>query len=739
MGIFFGQSFCWEGGVWHGYPVCALTALLTDVSPFLSALRCLFLVSRHYGVTVTPEQLLGAKDEDIVGSVLRLMEESGLKGALLTNRKWKDLAGLGTAYPVMAEKKSGHWILVTQVSLNADGVGQATVLDPQTEQSGALVLTRKQFEADWSGSLLLCKREFESSATPQPFGLRWFMPEIFNQKKLLRNVAIAALLSSVISMAMPLFFNIMIDKVLPHQSHQTLYTLTFILVVVMTFEGLFSYVRQYLMLVATNKIDARLISRSFHHLLHLPMPFFENSTTGVLIRHMQQTEVIRNFLTGTMFHTLLDVATLPILLVVLTMYSGFLTMVVLMFTVAIAAVIGIMLPTFRKHLENLYNAEGNRQADLVETIHGMRAVKSMALEPLRKASWDRKVAISIFRRAKVGGIGIKASVLTTAFQTGMMVSIISLGIMEVFDGNLTLGSLVAFNMLSGRVSGPLVQIVGLINEYQQTALAVRMLGTVMNFPPERDPSQRGIRSTITGQIEFSNISFRYDKSVTPALKRVNFKVEEGQMIGVVGRSGSGKTTVTRLIQGIHTAQEGLIHLNGNDIRHFDLAHLRRSIGVVLQDNILFRGTIRENIAAGKPEASLIEVIEAARLAGADEFIDRLPHSYETYVEESASNFSGGQRQRLAIARALILQPRLLIFDEATSALDPESEGIIRKSLSKISQGRTMILVSHRLSSLVSADAIMVLEQGEVVDFAPHEVLLERCDIYRHLWDQQTQF
>jgi subfamily B ATP-binding cassette protein HlyB/CyaB len=260
----------------------------------------------------------------------------------------------------------------------------------------------------------------------------------------------------------------------------------------------------------------------------------------------------------------------------------------------------------------------------------------------------------------------------------------------------------------------------------------------MDHPPERDPNQRGIRPLITGHMEFDQVTFRYGTSAMPALNRVSFTVEEGQVIGVVGRSGSGKTTATRLIQGIHSAQEGLIRLNGTDIRHIDLPHLRRSIGVVLQDNILFRGTIRDNIAAGKPDASLEEVMEAARLAGAEEFIDRLPMSYETFVEESASNFSGGQRQRLAIARALMLRPRLLLLDEATSALDPESEAIVQQNLEEIARGRTMIIVSHRLSSLVKADAIMVMDKGQVVAFAPHAELVKSCEIYKHLWDQQTR-
>jgi ATP-binding cassette subfamily B protein len=428
-----------------------------------------------------------------------------------------------------------------------------------------------------------------------------------------------------------------------------------------------------------------------------------------------------------------------VLLVCLLLYSGVLTGVVLVFSLVIAAVIGVMIPIMRKQLEKLYEAEGDRQGDLVETIHGMRAVKSLALEPLRQESWDRKVANSIRRRASVGHFGIIGNIAVTTLSSLLTFSLLGVGVVQVFSGNLTLGGLIAFNMLSGRVTGPLLQIVSLINEYQQVALSVKMLGTIMDHPLERDPNQRGIRPPITGELEFQNVSFRYDGSVSPALSGVSFKVEEGQMIGVVGRSGSGKTTLTRLIQGLHAPQEGLIQLNGTDIRHMDLAHLRRNIGVVLQDSILFRGTIRDNIAAANPEASLEEVMEVARLAGADEFIARLPRSYETRVEESATNFSGGQRQRIAIARALLLRPRLLLFDEATSALDPESEAIIQQNLEEIAQGRTMIIVSHRLSSLANSDAILVLDKGRVMDFAPHAVLLERCEIYRHLWDQQTRF
>jgi ATP-binding cassette subfamily B protein len=396
-----------------------------------------------------------------------------------------------------------------------------------------------------------------------------------------------------------------------------------------------------------------------------------------------------------------------------------------------------MLPLFRLNLEQLYMAEGARQGHLVETIHGVRTVKSLAVESARLDEWNGKVAQGVRRRNAVGRVSALASVVTQSLDKLMQITILGLGAVDVFNNVLTVGALVAFNMVAGRVTGPLVQIVGLITEYQETALAVRMLGGVMEHPSERSLDQTGLRPTITGQLEFANVTFRYPNAAATALRNVSFQIREGQVIGVVGRSGSGKTTITRLIQGIQAAQEGEIKLNGTDIRHIDLEHLRRSIGVVLQENFLFRGTLRSNIAAARPESGLEDIVEVARLAGADEFISRLPLSYDTFVEENGANFSGGQRQRIAIARALLTQPKLFIFDEATSALDPESEAVIQAHWNEIASGRTLIIVSHRLTSLAHADAILVLEQGGAVDFAPHRVLLERCEIYNRLWGQQT--
>ncbi|NKC29750.1 peptidase domain-containing ABC transporter [Falsiroseomonas selenitidurans] len=708
------------------------------LAPELTALRGVFLLAMHHGLQLAPDELPQPGQPDMVAEVLRALRAAGLKAQALRRGGWARAAGLGTAYPALAQRLDGSWVILVHTLDGADGAPLAAVLDPAAEQDGIQLLPQAEFLAAWNGTLVLARRVHALADEAQPFGLRWFLPEIIRHRACFAGVAVAALVGNLIGFAIPLLFQVLIDKVIAHQAWQTLTVVVAGFVLLTGFDAVFAYVRQRLMLLASNKIDARLGSRTFAHLLALPLAFFEGHAAGVLVRHMQQTEKLRHFLTGRLFQTLLDAMLLPLLLLFLVLYSGALTAVVLGFSLAIALVIGVMVPTFRARLNRLYATEGARQAHLVETLHNMRAVKSLVLEPVRQAAWDQRLAAAVRQHEAVGRIGALGSAATGALEKLMQIAVLALGATLVFDGALSMGALVAFTMLSGRVTGPLVQIVALINEYQEAALSVRMLGTVMNATPEARGGMRQARPPITGRLVFEQVRFAYPGAAMPALDGVSFQVAAGQVVGVVGRSGSGKTTITRLVQAIQAPQSGLIQLDGVDLRHIDLDHLRRSIGVVLQDNLLFRGSIRDNIAAARPDAPMEEVIEAARLAGAAEFIDRLPHSYATIVEEGASNFSGGQRQRIAIARALLTRPRLLIFDEATSALDPDSEAIIQRNLAEIAQGRTMLIVSHRLSSLVQADAILVLEQGRLLDCAPHAVLLERCAVYRHLWQQQTQ-
>ena len=715
----------------------SLTKEHAPSAPPMTALRAMFLVALHHGVTLSPEMLPHLSDTDFAPPLVATLKDAGFQARLITRAGWKDAARLGTAYPALAEMKDGRWAILVHVIPGQTGP-QAAVLEPAQESDGIRLIPRAEFEARWSGRLILVRKPGQQTATHQPFGLRWFLPAVLDQGGLLAGVAIAAVVANLISFSLPMLFQVMIDKVIAHQAWNTLAAVVAIFVVLVAFDATFSYVRQRLMLIAGGKIDARIGARSFAHLLSLPLSVFETTASGVLTRHMQQTEKIRQFLTGRLFQTLLDAAFLPLLITLLVLLSAQLTLVVLGFAVTIALCFSAFLPVMRRRLNTLYTAEAERQAHLVETLHNMRAVKALVLEPSRRKLWEDSLALSVRRQWDVGSVGALASAATGLLERLMQVAVIGYGAVLVMEGAISTGTLVAFLMLAGRVTGPMVQIVGLIGEWQEAALSIRMLQTVMDHRPERSPEARPTRPAILGGLQFDQVSFTYPGTATPALDRVDLTIAPGQVIGIVGRSGSGKTTLTRLIQGIEVPQAGLIQIDRIDIRQIDLDHLRRNLGVVLQENLLFRGTIRDNIAAATPHASLEDVLSAARLAGAEEFIRRLPRSFDTLIEEGGANLSGGQRQRIAIARALMTSPRILVFDEATSALDPESEALVNRNLSAIAKGRTVIVVSHRLSSLVRADAIVVLEQGRVLDMAPHAVLLGRCESYRSLWQQQTE-
>jgi ATP-binding cassette, subfamily B, bacterial HlyB/CyaB len=706
-----------------------------------TCLRCLVSVARHHGIELSVERLrhtYAIADVPIPHALLlRMAKEAGLR-ARFARLTWDMLARLGQAYPALARLANGNWVVVAAAGKNAAGEEAVEVFDPLAERPDPLVVAKADFCANWGGEVVVAKRSRALPDTPRPFGFRWFVPELLRQRRLFGEVAIAALMLYALGLVVPIFFQLVIDKVLVHESFTTLYVLTIGVTTALVFDAAFTFLRRFLLLFATNKVDIRVATRTFAHLLGLPISFFERISAGVLVKHMQQASRVREFLTGRLFLTVLDAISLFVFLPVLFFYSAKLTFLVLGFAAAIAVVIALLVGPFRRRLYALYQAEALRQGLLVETVHGMRTVKSLAIEPLQKRVWDDRSAQSVAMRFRVEKISATAQSVTGFTEKLMSVAIIGFGALDVFNGAMTVGALVAFNMLAGRVSGPLVQIVTMVHEYQEVALAVQMLGEVMNQKPERDNARPGLRPELTGQIEFENVTFRYGAEGAPALDDVSFVIPAGSMFGIVGRSGSGKTTLTRLIQGLYPIQQGLLRIDGFDARELDLVHLRAGIGVVLQDNFLFRGTVRDNIACVTPDATFEQVTQAARMAGADEFIERLPRGYDTILEENAENLSGGQKQRLAVARALITDPRILILDEATSALDPESEMIIRQNLRRIASGRTVIIVSHRLSMLADAEAILVLDRGRVADLGRHDQLLAQCATYRQLWNQQTR-
>ena len=468
-----------------------------------TALDCLSKIATHHGVDLPVERLLHgyALDGTPVSAnlLLRMAKDAGLRAQSI-RIDWSALFRLGEAYPALVPLTNGNWILVLAAGHGSDGVESVKVFDPLAErQDEALIVDRDLFCARWNGEAILIKREQASSDGQRVFGLRWFVPELLRQRRLFADVAIAAILLYALGLALPIFFQLVIDKVLVHESFTTLYVLAAGAIAALTFDAIFNFLRRYLLLYATNKVDIRVATKTFGHLLGLPVTFFEHISAGVLVKHMQQAARIREFLTGRLFLTMLDLLSLFVFVPVLALYSMKLTCVVLAFTVASGLVVASLMGPFRRRLYELYQAEGARQALLVETVHGMRTVKSLAMEPRQGRVWDDRCAQSVSMRFGVEKISAGAQAITGFLEKMMTLGIISLGALDVFSGTMTIGALVAFNMLAGRVSGPLVQLVTMVHEYQEVALSVKMLGEVMNQKPERDGNREGLMPEFAGK------------------------------------------------------------------------------------------------------------------------------------------------------------------------------------------------------------------------------------------------
>jgi len=711
---------------------------MTDRFPH-TTIQCIAALAQHHRLAINPERLiedyaLGA-EEPGAATVLRISAEIGMK-AKADKFTWETLQAQGGVFPLIARMSDGNCVIVMAASTK-DG-GQVAVLNPLADNATeVLIIDREKFCNQWKGEVFLMKRIHALAEENQPFGFRWFIPEILKQKSAFRDLAITAFAMHFLGLASPMFFQLVIDKVLVHQSQSTLWVLGVGVIAALVFESIFASLRSIVTLSASNKIDMSLTRRTFGHLLSLPIDYFEMTTAGIVTRNIQQVEKIRAFLTGRVFSSAIDATSLFIFMPILFMYSVKLALVVLVFTVLIAGIIMALVPVYKRRLKDLNVAEGARQSMMIETIHGMRTVKALAIEPVQRRLWDQRSANSINMHFRVGKLAIAANAVTDFLGKLLPVVIITMGAQEVFDQNLSVGALIGFQMISGRVSGPLMAIVGLVNDYQDTAMAVDMLGDIMNRPSEGRASAGGLRPVLAGEISFDEVTFRYPGSSAAALDRASLTIPAGAVVGIVGRSGSGKTTLTKIIQGLYSVQEGVVRFDRTDAREIELAHLRRQIGVVLQENFMFRGSVRDNIAAGKQDASFEEIVAAAEASGAAEFIEKMPQGYNTMLEEGATNLSGGQKQRLSIARTLITKPRILVLDEAASALDPESEAIFIRNLSKIAVGRTVVMISHRLSTLVNAHAILVMQQGKLVDSGKHSELLTRCETYQQLWNQQT--
>ncbi len=704
-----------------------------------TALFCLVNLARHHHMSLDVGRLMHryaiGETEPGLPLLLEIAIDCNFK-CRHTVLSWQKLQHMGNAYPFIGIDRNHKYVIFCGIRQN-EGVPELVVSDPGSGNGQVFqFLSQAEYEERFSGEVVLVKKVFTLGGEHPKFGLLWFLPEFIRLSEVFRHLIVTVVMITLIALIMPIFFQVVVDRVLVNKAYQTLNVLGIGMVIAVLFNAGLEFLRNYYLLFATNRIDMATASKTFRHLMRLPVGFFERNPSGMLVKHMQQTEKIRGFLSGNLFFTFLDVLSLVIFLPFLLFYSVELTLVVIGFSAMMALVIAVLIKPFQSRLNELYRAEGKRQSMLVESIHGIRTVKTLALEPLQTKHWNDTSAYAIQSYFKVGKISMSAKSISQILEMLMTVTVIWLGTMLVLHNALSVGSLIAFQMLSMRVSGPLVRMVGLVHEYQQIAVSVNMLGHVMNTPAEEDKG--GVTNPLRGAVSFENVTFQYTLDTPQVIRNFSLDIPVGSMIGIVGRSGSGKTTLTKLLQNLYPLNSGLIKIDGIDLREINKAHLRSSIGVVLQENYFFTGTIRENIALTKRNATLDEVVYAAKLAGADEFVSRLPQAYDTVLEENGGNLSGGQKQRLAIARALLTNPAILIFDEATSALDPESESVVQDNLNMIAKGRTVLIVSHRLSIVSGASKILVIDKGEKVDFASHRELLAKDGIYRDFWMQQME-
>ena len=701
-----------------------------------SRLRAAAAAARYHGVELDLKDFRATAGETTpsAASLTMWLREQGLVARAVMMR-WRHLFRFHDTPPVVLLFNDGTAGVLVGVDASRSVVW---LKDPRAAQSDpAVAVDQLRLSQVWTGEVVMVRRGRGQGEFEAPFNLKWIGGLVMQERKLLRDIGIGSMVLSIIP---PLMVMAVIDRVVAHHSVSTLILLSVIIAIITGYEMMLGWGRRELVGVLATRLDTKLNLHLFSRLLALPVDFFEHHPAGETTSRLGQIFKVRDFLTTKLMGTFLDAFTLVVLLPFLFWMDATLAWIVLIAAVPIAVVIMIFMGPVARLVGQLVAAENQKGSVLVETVQGMRTVKTLALEPARKAEWDEKVAVSSDLRMRLVRLGNWPQTIIAPLEAFITRGVILIGAYLALSDNsgLAVGALVAFMMLGGRVAAPLVGVAKLLDDIQDVRASVSEVGMVLNQPTETRALTTGMRPRLAGALTLEEVVFTYPRAKVPALDKVSFDIPAGTMLGLVGRSGSGKSTITRLLQGINREYSGYLKIDGVELREINLTHLRRNLGIVLQDNFLFRGTVRDNITAGRPGLTLEDVVRASRLAGAEEFIERLPQGYETWIEEGSANISGGQRQRLAIARAVISDPRIMILDEATSALDPESEALVNANLQRIGKGRTMVIVSHRLSSLVDCHQIAVMDRGKLIDIAPHEVLVERCSIYRQLWMQQNR-
>jgi subfamily B ATP-binding cassette protein HlyB/CyaB len=699
-----------------------------------SGLLGLALIAGYYRIAADPAQLkhqlalIGrfANSEDLVRGANLL----GLRSRILTRVSVKRLGAV--PYPALLRLKDGGF--------HALGMGSAKdrvrIVDPVTR-----VATDVSLQDAWASSngevVLITRRLAGAGFDPSTFGFRWFLPSILRYRKPLAQVVVASLFVQLFALVTPIFFQLIVDKVLVHKGLSTLVVLIVGMVSLGLFETILQFLRTYTLSHTTNRIDVELGRRLFHHLFRLPLAYFETRAAGQTVARVRELETIRSFLTGQGLTSVLDLVFTVIFFVVMFIYSPKLTLVVLGSIPIYVIIAALIRPGLRELINEKFNRGARSQQFLVESIVGAQTLKAASVEPVMQAQWEERLAAYVrtsFDAGILGAVGQNAIQYVSKVTTAL---ILFVGAEAVIAGEMTVGELIAFNMIAAQVVQPILRLSQLWQDFQQVQVSVARLGDILNAPTEPVPQNLLTLPPPRGAIEVRNVTMRYRPEAADALKNINLQISAGEVIGFVGHSGSGKSSLTKVIQRLYSPNHGQVMLDGVDVAQLDPGWLRRQIGVVLQENILFNRTIHENIALADPAMPRVVVMQAARLAGADEFIAQLPQGYDTLIEERGANLSGGQRQRIAIARALVTNPRILIFDEATSALDYESERIIQENMKAITRGRTVLIIAHRLAAVRPCHRIVGMQKGEIVEIGTHEELLRKRDgVYAKLWALQ---
>jgi subfamily B ATP-binding cassette protein HlyB/CyaB len=696
-----------------------------------AGLAAFVVLLRFHGVAADAEQIRHriAPGEAIgVSDMLRHAKSCGVKARCIASN-WKRLEK--TPLPAIASRRDGRFFILAKV---ADD--RALIQDPFERQP--TVVSRGELEAMWDGRLVLLARRASLTDLSRRFDITWFLQAMHKYRRLLGEVLVASLFLQIFALVTPLIFQVVIDKVLVHRSLATLDILVLGLVTVSIFEVILGALRTYAFSHTTNRIDVELGARLFRHLVALPLAYFEARRAGDSVARVRELENIRNFLTGSTLTLIVDLVFTTVFLAVMFYYSPLLTGVVI---AAFPFYIGLsagLTPIFRRLLDERFARGAENQAFLVESVTGIGTLKAMAVEPQMQRRWEDQLAGYVqasFRVANLGNVASQAVQLISKLVTA---ATLYFGARLVIEGNLSVGELVAFNMLAGRVMHPVLRLAQVWQDFHQARLSIARLGDILNTHTEPSHSMARVSlPAIRGEVAFERVIFRYRPNGPAVLKEVDFRIPVGQIVGIVGPSGSGKSTLAKLVQRLYVPESGRVLIDGIDVSLVDVAWLRRQIGVVLQEDILFNRSVRDNIALTDPAMPMDRVMAAAQLAGAHDFILELAEGYDTCVGERGVLLSGGQRQRIAIARALVANPRILIFDEATSALDYESERIIQQNMRNICSGRTVFIIAHRLSALRQADRIFAIAHGRVVEDGSHDELMRRGGRYAMLYRAQV--